>query len=102
LSPSADRQTETRVGSINEEEQQQPAPAGQNGTETPAPSNDPGTSAFVYDETARFNGPGHIVSDAAGNLYVNDFYNQRIRKVSILGDVSTHPAPLSWRQELEI
>ena len=39
--------------------------------------------------TARFNDPVGIAIDAAGNLYVADKSNQRIRKVSPTGDVST-------------
>ena len=38
---------------------------------------------------AAFNGPCGMVFDKAGNLYVNDLLNQRIRKITPLGMVST-------------
>ncbi len=38
---------------------------------------------------AQFNTPEGIVTDAAGNLYVTDANNQRIRKITSTGDVST-------------
>lgn len=38
---------------------------------------------------ARFNEPYNICMDTAGNIYVSDFLNQRIRKISTTGIVST-------------
>ncbi|MDR2209180.1 MAG: IPT/TIG domain-containing protein [Azoarcus sp.] len=38
---------------------------------------------------ALFNGPGGIAIDTAGNLYVADTYNHRIRKITLAGEVST-------------
>lgn len=38
---------------------------------------------------ASFNGPGCVVMDASGNLYVGDFYNSAIRKITSAGTVST-------------
>lgn len=38
---------------------------------------------------ARFNDPYNICIDPAGNVYVSDFLNQRIRKISTAGIVST-------------
>ncbi|HEY4542176.1 MAG TPA: hypothetical protein VIG66_07385 [Noviherbaspirillum sp.] len=102
LSATPDPQTASEVdSSANGTGHHAPVPTG---STPPAriPDSATTTLSFVYDETARFNGPAHIVSDAAGNLYVNDFFNQRIRKVSASGAVSTHPAAPAWRQDLEI
>jgi hypothetical protein len=38
---------------------------------------------------ARFNGPTGIAVDSAGNLYVSDFFNHTIRKVTPTGNVTT-------------
>jgi len=40
-------------------------------------------------ENARFSLPTSVVADAAGNLYVSDSGNRRIRKVTPKGEVST-------------
>ena len=39
---------------------------------------------------ARFNGPCGVTRDSAGNLYVTDFYNHTIRKVTTAGAVTTY------------
>ena len=52
----------------------------------------PGAPGFVDEvtgTTSRFDHPRGLVVDAAGNLYVADEYNQRIRKISPAGSVST-------------
>ncbi len=38
---------------------------------------------------AKFNSPSDLCVDDSGNVYVSDFLNQRIRKISIVGDVTT-------------
>lgn len=40
-------------------------------------------------DTARFNSPSNLCVDDSGNVYVSDFANQRIRKVTPQGKVST-------------
>lgn len=39
--------------------------------------------------TARFNKPSGICIDASGNFYISDQYNQKIRKITPAGQVST-------------
>jgi sugar lactone lactonase YvrE len=39
--------------------------------------------------TAKFNGINSLAFDQSGNLYVNDFGNVRVRKISSTGEVST-------------
>ena len=46
-------------------------------------------SADGTNSAARFNGPAGIAVDNAGNLYVSDFYNHAIRKVTPSGGVTT-------------
>ena len=39
--------------------------------------------------TAQFNGATGVCVDASGNVFVADYYSNKIRKINILGDVST-------------
>lgn len=71
------------------------------GTETPAASGST-SPAFVFDETARFNIPTNITSDAAGNLFVIDSSNKTIRKISANGNVSTLSVTLTSAAGLAI
>ncbi|MGD0094163.1 MAG: PKD domain-containing protein, partial [Planctomycetota bacterium] len=52
-----------------------------------------GTSGFSGDggpaTSATLNGPGGLAVDSAGNLYIGEFYNERIRKVDPTGAIST-------------
>lgn len=50
-----------------------------------------GTQGFADGSAgiAKFNGLADLVSDSSGNIYIADFYNNRIRKVAPTGDVST-------------
>jgi streptogramin lyase len=56
-------------------------------------ANNPGATApaFAYDETARFNGPRGVRTDAAGNVYVLDGGTGLIRKIAPTGAVSSLP-----------
>jgi hypothetical protein len=46
-------------------------------------------SADGTNSAARFNGPAGIAVDSTGNLYVSDFFNHTIRKVTPAGTVTT-------------
>ena len=39
--------------------------------------------------TAQFNGATGVCVDPAGNVFVADYYNNKIRKINVLGDVTT-------------
>ena len=54
------------------------------GTSTPGFSGDGGPAT-----AASFNGPLNVVADAAGNIYVSDGNNYRIRKISTAGIITT-------------
>ena len=53
-----------------------------------------GTGGFSGDggqaTAAELNGPDQITTDAAGNLYISDYSNNRIRKVTTSGVISTY------------
>jgi sugar lactone lactonase YvrE len=53
-----------------------------------------GTAGYVDGAAAqaRFNGPIGVAVDADGNVYVADTYNDRIRKISTGGQVTTFPS----------
>ncbi len=57
------------------------------GTGTPGFSGDGGTAL-----AAEINGPNNLTFDPAGNLYIPEFYNNRIRKVANLGEHFGCPA----------
>jgi hypothetical protein len=53
-----------------------------------------GTAGYVDGAAAqaRFNGPIGVAVDEAGTVYVADTYNDRVRKISIDGQVTTFPS----------
>jgi sugar lactone lactonase YvrE len=52
-----------------------------------------GTASYCCDggqaTAAELNNPAGVALDASGNMYIADYYNNRIRKVSTLGIIST-------------
>lgn len=54
-------------------------------------STGPTTPLFAYDTTARFDSPGDINIDGAGNLYLMDRGTQKIRRIAVAGEVTTLP-----------
>ena len=50
-----------------------------------------GTSGYLDGPgaTAQFADPFRLAVDGSGNVFVADFYNQRIRKIDVLGNVTT-------------
>jgi sugar lactone lactonase YvrE len=68
-------------------------------TTTVAGFNDAAGHADGVGPYAQFSGPAGVVSDASGNLYLADCYNNTIRKVSSSGAVSTVagiPGVVGW------
>jgi len=53
------------------------------------PGSSDGTGSNVGTNTARFNGPAAVAVDGAGNVYVADYFNHTIRRVTAAGVVST-------------
>jgi sugar lactone lactonase YvrE len=46
--------------------------------------------------TAEFNGPAGLAVDAKGDVYVADFWNNRIRRIDASGNVTTLPGESIW------
>lgn len=76
------------VGEINNNSIRKITPAGVVTTLAGNPNGYSGTQDG-YGSSARFNSPVGLTTDAAGNLYVADFNNHRIRKVTPAGLVTT-------------
>jgi DNA-binding beta-propeller fold protein YncE len=55
----------------------------------------PGALDATTGTSARFWGPTAVVADAVGNLYVADYLNGAIRKVTPTGAVSTYAGQLT-------
>jgi hypothetical protein len=51
---------------------------------------------------ARFNQPSGISVDKIGNLFVSDYYNHTIRKISPLGEVTTIAGKAPFQSNLPI
>ncbi len=76
------------VGEINNNAIRKITPAGVVTTLAGNPNGYSGTQDG-YGSSARFNSPVGLTTDAAGNVYVADFNNHRIRKVTPAGLVTT-------------
>ena len=55
------------------------------GTGIPGFSGDGGMAT-----NAQFSQPGSIVTDAAGNVFVTDMVNHRVRKIDVYGTITTY------------
>jgi hypothetical protein len=72
------------------------------GTTTGSTGASGGTTAstFQVDPSARFNAPGDITIDSAGNLYVMDRGNLAIRRIAVDGTVTTVPGSFNAQTRL--
>jgi sugar lactone lactonase YvrE len=85
-----DGQQNVYVADINDNRIRKITPAGLvNTLAGSGASNGPGGYADGIGTTAKFNAPGGLAVDAQGNIYVADMANDRIRKVTPQGVVTT-------------